>query len=147
MVNFLKRIGVGMITLLLTPFALAGFVIFAVGTIFVFLFYSMLAVIKYFQGDRLKEPTELDRKAARILKDRLDSEQVKEDARPIEQGQFAGATINIFHNSNPFESNLNPLPVQKKEDIGFIDVEDSTTNENIEAIEQIDNFNVEDDNE
>jgi len=29
----------------------------------------------------------------------------------------------------------------------FIDVEDSTTNENIEAIEQIDNFNVEDDNE
>ncbi|HOF65256.1 MAG TPA: hypothetical protein PL120_01460 [Bacilli bacterium] len=147
MVNFLKRIGVGMITLLLTPFALAGFVLFAVGTIFVFLFYSILAVIKYFQGDRLKEPSELDRRAARILKDRLDSEQVKDEPKTAEQGQFAGATINIFHSSNPFESNLNPLPVQKKEDIGFIDVEDATPKENIEAIEQIDSIEMEGDDE
>lgn len=110
--KFFKKIGIGILVILLAPFALAGFAIFIVIASFVFLFYLIYGIVIFFKGEKLTDPTELDRKAAKIMYERHIAAQ-NAPSSTQEAGKFAGATINVYGNisdANLSQPKPNELP-------------------------------------
>jgi hypothetical protein len=144
MIKFFKKIGVGILTIILAPFALAGFAIFIVIATVVFLVYLCIAVVKFFKGDKLGDPDALDREAAKIIYNKMKAENNPEKPQP-QQGQFAGATINIYGNmpqntANPEVPKINEdnvidmtegdnLQITEKETSGYLENKDDNENE------------------
>lgn len=144
MIKFFKKIGVGILTIILAPFALAGFAIFIIVATVIFLVYLCIAVVMFFKGEKLSDPSPLDREAAKIIYTKMKAENNPEKAQ-TQQGQFAGATINIYGNmpqnpTNPQVPNINNdnvidmteddnLQITEKESSGYLEDKDENDNE------------------
>lgn len=95
--NFFKKVGTGFLVLILSPFIAAFFVLFAVYAIFKFIILWVIAISKFFVGERISDPMDIDRKAAEMFEE--DQMKKKTNANmPADAGKFAGATINIYAN-------------------------------------------------
>lgn len=57
---FFRRLGLGFVFILVLPFWLVAFVLFAVFSIFVYLFTLISAIPAYFKGESILAPSELD---------------------------------------------------------------------------------------
>lgn len=104
--NFFKKIGTGALVILLSPFALVGFALFTVFSVLKLIVLWVKAIAKYFVGERITDPLEIERQALKLFeKEQLDKKKTLENSN---EGKFAGATINIYGNtSNPLMPPMN----------------------------------------
>lgn len=94
--NFFKKVGTGFLVIILSPFIVAAYVLFALYAILKFIVLWFIAISKFFIGEKITDPLDIDRKAASLFEE----EQVgkKSKSSNVETGKFAGATINIYSN-------------------------------------------------
>lgn len=106
--NFFKKIGTGALVIILAPFGLVAFVLFAIYSIIKLIFLWFKAIGKFFIGEKLTDPLDIERQAAQIFeKEQLDK---KKSIEKTPDGKFAGATIHIYGAANPQEV-VNPSPI------------------------------------
>lgn len=140
--KFFKKVGTGLVVLLLLPFMVVFFALFIVYSIPKFIVLWFIAISKFFIGERITDPLEIDRKAAGLFE--KEQEAKKNSGQKDENGKFAGATINIYTNQNVDQptkeviSHFNQPVTLKAQD--FIEVATSdpnliTTNESLDKEE------------
>lgn len=107
--KFFKKVGTGIVVLLALPFMLLFFAIFAVYALFKFIVLWFIAISKFFIGERITDPLEIDRKAAGLFEKEQEAKKGKSVADTEGNGKFAGATINIYTNQNMTEPQPTPI--------------------------------------
>lgn len=139
--NFFKKVGTGFVVILLLPFMVVFFALFAVYSLIKFIALWFIALSKFFIGERISDPLDIDRKAAELFEEKQNKKK-GDETKNTEQGKFAGATINIYTNQPVNESiggaishfsQVTPITTQ--------DVFEVTTSEPIQIEEQQNNEN------
>lgn len=105
--NFFKKIGTGALVIILSPFGLVAFVLFAIYSVLKLIFLWFKAIGKFFVGEKLTDPLDIERQAAQIFeKEQLEK---KKSVEKTADGKFAGATIHIYGTPTPQEA-VTPSP-------------------------------------
>lgn len=94
--KFFKKVGVGFLVVVLLPFIAAAYILFAVYAVLKFIVLWFIALSKFFIGEKITDPLDIDRKAANLFEQ--EHENKKAPVTAPESGKFAGATINIYSN-------------------------------------------------
>lgn len=105
--NFFKKVGTGFLVVILLPFMIVFFALFAIYAVLKFIVLWFIAVSKFFVGEKITDPLDIDRKAANLFE--KEQEGKKANAAPSESGKFAGATINIYSNREVDPSFSRPI--------------------------------------
>lgn len=102
--SFFKKVGTGFLVIILSPFIVLAYVLFAVYAVLKFIVLWFIAVSKFFVGEKITDPLDIDRKAANLFEEEQAGKKAKQPAP--EAGKFAGATINIYSNK-PLDEDFN----------------------------------------
>lgn len=94
--NFFKKIGTGFLVVILLPFMVVAFALFAVYAMIKFIVLWLIAISKFFIGEKITDPLDIDRRAANLFEQEQEGKRGKTPAN--DAGKFAGATINIYSN-------------------------------------------------
>lgn len=83
----------GALVILLSPFIVLAFALFAIYSLFKLIIIWIVAIVKFFMGEKITDPLEIDRQAAEIF----EQQQLEKKKAPTPtDGKFAGATIHIY---------------------------------------------------
>lgn len=100
MKTFFKRLGLGFVFILVLPFWLVAFVLFAVFSIFVYLFTLISAVPAYFKGESILAPSELDIAASTKLAEQKHMASLP-DAQLVAPAQQPTIIVNVTQGPQP----------------------------------------------
>lgn len=114
MVLILKTLGVGILTVLLSPFIALVLALYFVYTLLGFIAMFFINIVKFFQGKSILDPLDIDKKAKNILEARAQYDQRYKDAvinSAPNNNNYQNAYPNTYQNNyqvpseNPIEQN------------------------------------------
>lgn len=105
MVEFFRKIGRGLLLIVIAPFAIVFFAFYSLYAIFLFIVLLAIAIPKYLKGGSIMDATELDKRAAAKM-----AEQLMRENTPAQPQQQPAPTL-IFNQYTSYTGNPNQQSV------------------------------------